>query len=272
MEFGIKQLGDLSGLAWEVAQICLVIAVLVVVVVELLKALFKPVFQRLVLRIWLNRLDRFLQIDIDILLIHPDGGDDYPHLNSIAQRRKEGARNELDPRLPVLGVNWTFLFPPYVFRLPGQLFMQLIEAQAKRILANPAKYPDALFLLASGAAARDRELAVLIDEQSGEMTSDQQIAIGRVSAEIDNQLDSLQLEVTQRWQSTVRRMAVGSGMVLAVVLGATTAGPAGTQDPSFWTFARFALTMLAIGVLSGFAATVLYDLLTRLTRARGETY
>jgi len=88
-------------------------------------------------------------------------------------------------------------------------------------------------------------------------------AFDAVGAALNRNLDNLQLELTHRWILYVRVISLISGILLASVIG------------NFYFVVedlKSRMLLLLLGAISGFMASLLYDLLARFLGKRNAGY
>lgn len=275
MQFDLAGLDQFREVVYAISQLCLLVAILTVVLVEGLKTALKPRFHRTALGRWIDTLERNFRIDLDLQAevtasfneaLDKAPFEGTPALQSIAQGKARGR-----------DIGAMFYFEPYVYRLPRQLFMKRIEQVAERVLASPSNAPKSLFALAFQTTVGDRESVVAEAHQSSNPHQRDLTAWNRVSAAVSANLDDLQMEITQRWHDLARLYAIVSGVILTSVIWFFTAGAdtVFTSETGInYGLALYSLVVFPalVGMVSGFAATILYDLLTRLTRPSGDLY
>lgn len=247
----LPQIADDRGFIVDVAVTVLVLSILVMIAVELFKFVWKPLFQRQVLIHW--EFDLYKRLKVEYRTLPAPSNYAEPDL----------AMPTSVPKGKIVHLHHA------AFRLPRRLFMQQVENQAQRLLANPGRNPDSVKLLATGAAPYDVAQFVAWKPSETQIEStDTQISIGadireRVIAAAEYNIDTLQLMLSTRWLSAVRMASVAIGILGAQALQVLESGPV---DPVRTAF------LVGIGLVSGVAASLVHDLLGQITGGDRDRY
>ena len=236
-------LSQLLTVIYQLVQISLFLAVLTLMVVELVKFLIKPRFQRKHLADWLIKLER-------------DG--------------------EAEPGKVL------FDFEDYVYHLPRRLFMKRVENACQVIMANIVRFSQDYRMITAGAAS-DHVKAV--ETWSNDLSRDSRSkdkndeALNRsfdaVNTALNRNLDDLQMELAQKWVLLVRIVSILTGIFLAALLLFLVSRSVESDVPRLSSLLDLLLVVplvLAIGAVSGFFASLLYDILSRFLREQDVRY
>ena len=231
----LDKLKDLEGHLINVIVVCALLAVLVVILVQFIKIIIRRPFYSFVVRQWLNSLAPSETMNERIKdLIH-----------DLQNRELEGRRIE-NP----------FRYNGYVYTLSRALFMKRVENSCRQILNYPRENPRMFAAITDGVAPRDALAYLSHDFETDDSGHSNTRAFDRVNQAVDNNLDSLQLMLTQKWIFLVRGLALIVGIFIAFSFIAI-AGTVGKSE---------LIVVFGIGILAGFMASIFYYLFSRLWR------
>lgn len=252
----LPQIADERGFLIDIVLIILVLAILVMITVEIIKYILKPRFQKMILQHWEEDLFDRLARDYKVL----------PAPESKSKNTEKSVEMKRPERMPKDGI---LVLDRAVFRLPRRMFMQQVENEVQRLLLEPGREPDRVKILAAGAAPYD--VAALVQwhvpdakrsrpETETERRSEIQDHVTRAA---ERNVDILQLTLATGWLSRVRIASVAIG-----ILGAQTLhfSEQGGFEPNR------ALLLAVIGLVAGAAASLIHDLLERLTGGNQDRY
>lgn len=237
------QLEAIRSVFFELVQICLFLAVLTLMMVELLKFLLKPIINRLLLVAWLDDLD-----------VPKDQEEQFLWLGRSKRRRP-----------------WHLGSHRYVYQLPRRLFMKQLENATQDVMNNIHEHRKLFRSLTRGTSKEQQDIVIewsegeiqRKSERDSEMPRIVATAFDAVGAALNRNLDNLQLELTHRWILYVRVISLISGILLASVIG------------NFYFVVedlKSRMLLLLLGAISGFMASLLYDLLARFLGKRNAGY
>lgn len=241
----LPQIAGERGFLIDIVVIILILAVLVMIVVELFKFILKPIFQRAVLRRWERALILRVRQESRALPAPASG-----------QSKAKNSEPFKVPDGDIVRLHGA------VYWLPRRLFMQQVENEVQRLLAEPGRQPNRVRILATGAAPND--IAEFVrwpsPNHNANRSGTQEQIMGEIRDHItitaERNVDILQLTLATRWLSNVRMASVIIGILGSQTLHFLEHGP---FEP-----ARAAL-LGVIGLVAGVAASLIHDLLGRLT-------
>jgi hypothetical protein len=257
--FEIQGLDQITNFTFNLIEICVFLAILTLMVVEAVKYLRKGIFHRVRFKEWAEQLD-------------------FGQTEFLPETR----------RLSTEDLVKSLRLRPYMFRLPRRLFMKQVENGAQVVASNAATYPYEFEALTRGAAKEHQrtvvewsagKLSLRHDEEldaSPETSldfnydgniisqSDLTLAMDATGAALERNLDDLQLEVGLRWGLRVRFFA----LLVGVFLGTVLAGYLWYKGINESLSEVWILPLM--GLIAGFLASLLYDLVSRLLGKRGS--
>ncbi len=258
----IKGLNLITDFTLNLIEISVLLAILTLMIVEAVKYMRKEFFHRARLKEWSVQLKY--------------GSNNF--LPETSHRHPHKLLDQLDLRR-------------YMYRLPRRLFMKQVENSAQVIMSNADKYPHEFVALTHGASEMHQKTVIewsqgklrLVREEDmsdyhapspveGEdddprqrvLEPDLTMAIDATGAALERNLDGLQLEVGLRWGLRVRSFA----LVVGTVLGISLAGYLWLKGINLELSEIGILPFM--GLIAGFLASLMYDLVSRLLGKRSD--
>ena len=267
----VETLTDMRELSFEFLIICVFLAVLTMILVEWGKSWRLSSFHMYFFNKWRRDLKMTCEAELKeaIKFSHDDNVPpeiNLEHALKVLSNSDEELRD--DKSFPTLR--------SYAFSLHRTAFMRRVENYARTVLNAPKKNPMAFYGFTSGASLTVRLSAVWDSYELNSPSYDDNAKLDDNRAELNEaleyNLDTLQLTLSHEWVSLVRWMSIYTGTILSI--SSFLIMWLANRSVTFALIDSIFIVILVptIGIISGFGASIMHDILRCFTDCRRHSY